>query len=81
MDCRRESWPPAIERAGMNFRHAANEPMAEPFHLREHAERCRRIARDSTDSALRDSLLGLADEYIARVAAKENDHPAIWQAA
>jgi hypothetical protein len=40
--------------------------MAQTFCLREQAERCRRLARDSTDSALRDSLLKLADDYTVR---------------
>ena len=58
--------------------------MAQSFHLREQAERCRRLARDSTDSVLRDSLLKLADEYAARAGARENDDEnddkAVWQA-
>ena len=56
-------------------------PMAEPFHLREQAERCRRLARDSTDPTLRDSLLRLAEEYIARAASRETDGPESWKAA
>ena len=55
--------------------------MAEPFHLREQAERCRRLARDSTDPTLRDSLLRLAEEYIARAEGHEANDPAVWQAA
>jgi hypothetical protein len=60
--------------------------MAQLFHLREQAEfreqaeRCRRLARDSADPALRDSLLRLAEEYAARVDAGENDDPELWQA-
>jgi hypothetical protein len=54
--------------------------MAQSFHLREQAERCRRLARDSTDPVLRDSLLKLAEEYAARVGAQENDDRADWQA-
>jgi hypothetical protein len=46
--------------------------MAQSFHLREQAERCRRLARDSTDPSLRDSLLRLADEYAARASAQES---------
>jgi hypothetical protein len=46
--------------------------MAQSFHLREQAERCRRLARDSTDANLRDRLLELADEYAARAAALED---------
>ena len=56
-------------------------PMAEPFHLSEQAERCRRLARDSTDPTSRASLLGLGEDYIARTAAQETGDPAAWQAA
>ena len=45
--------------------------MAQSFNLREQAERCRRLARDCTDSDLRDGLLKLADEYTVRAAAPE----------
>jgi hypothetical protein len=54
--------------------------MAESFHLRDQAERCRRLARDSTDPNLRDSLLRLAEEYAARANAQENDDTAVWRA-
>jgi hypothetical protein len=54
--------------------------MAESFHLREQAERCRRLARDSTDPNLRDSLLRLAEEYTARANAQETDDTAVWRA-
>jgi hypothetical protein len=54
--------------------------MAESFYLREQAERCRRVARDSTDPTLRDSLCKFAEEYIARAVAQETDDPAVWQA-
>jgi len=37
-------------------------PMAESFQLRDQAERCHRLARDSSDPNLRDSVLGLAEE-------------------
>jgi len=43
--------------------------MAQSLHLHEQAERCRRLARDSTGTDLRDRLLQLADEYAARAAA------------
>jgi hypothetical protein len=46
--------------------------MAQSFYLREQAERCRRLARDSLDTTLRDSILELADEYIARAPAVES---------
>jgi hypothetical protein len=55
--------------------------MAESFHLRDQAERCRRLARDSTDLNLRASLLILAEEYTARANARENDGMAVWRAA
>jgi len=54
--------------------------MAQSFHLREQAERCCRLARDCTDATLRDSLLGLAEEYAARAGARENDDMTVWQA-
>jgi hypothetical protein len=54
--------------------------MARSFHLREQAERCRRLARDSTDGVLRDSLLLLAEEYAARADAEEDDGTAGWRA-
>jgi hypothetical protein len=54
--------------------------MAQPFHLREQAERCRRLTRDSTDPSLRDSLLKLAEEYAARAGAQENGDTTVWQA-
>jgi hypothetical protein len=62
--------------------------MAQSFHLREQAERCRRLARDCTDPDLSDRLLKLAEEYAARAGAQENedenedenDDKAVWQA-
>jgi hypothetical protein len=54
--------------------------MAQSFHLLEQAERCRRLARDSTDAALRDSLLKLAVDYAVRANAQENDDRVVWQA-
>ena len=54
--------------------------MAESFHLRDQAERCSRLARDSSDSNLRDSVLGLVEEYTARANAQENDDTAVWRA-
>jgi hypothetical protein len=62
--------------------------MAQSFHLREQAERCRRLARDSTDPNLRDSLMLLAEEYAARASAQEaedanngaTDDQAVWRA-
>ena len=46
------------------------------YHLGQ-AERCRRLARDSTDAGLSDSLLELAEEYAARASAGENDGTAV----
>jgi hypothetical protein len=63
-------WTPASPRMS---------PVAEPFYFRDQAERCRRLARDSTDPPSRDNLLGLAEEYIARAAAQETGDPAVWQ--
>jgi hypothetical protein len=54
--------------------------MAQSFYLLEQAERCRRLARDSTDPALRDSLLKLAEEYAAQASARENERTTVWQA-
>ena len=55
--------------------------MARSFYLLEQAERCRRLARESTDPSVRDSLFMLADEYTAKANAQEqDDEPAVWQA-
>jgi hypothetical protein len=54
--------------------------MAQSFFLREQAERCRRLARDSNDPGVRDDLLKLADEYNAKADAQENDDTAVWPA-
>jgi len=64
----------------MDFRPVASEFDGATFHLREQAERCRRLAHDSTDPVLRDNLLKLAEEYTARADAGEDDDPAVWQA-
>jgi hypothetical protein len=56
--------------------------MAQSFFLREQAERCRRLARDSYDPSVRDGLLNLAEEYIAKADAEEqNDGTPVWQAS
>ena len=47
--------------------------MVQPFYLREQAERRRRLARDSTDPSLRDSLAKLAGEQVVRASAQAND--------
>jgi hypothetical protein len=54
--------------------------MDQPFYLREQAERCRRLARDSTDPSLRDRLPKLAREQVARASAQANDERAVLQA-
>ena len=51
--------------------------MDQPFYLPGRAERCRRLAGDSTDAGLSDSLPGLAEEYTARASAGENDGTAV----
>jgi hypothetical protein len=53
--------------------------MAQSFFLREQAERCRRLARDSNDHGVRDGFLKLADEYTAKADARESDETAVWQ--
>jgi hypothetical protein len=63
-------------------------PMAQSLQFQQQAERCRRLARDSTDPNLRDTLMRLADEYAARASAQEsedasggaNDDNTVWQA-
>jgi len=55
--------------------------MAQSFYLLEQAERCRRLARDSTDPVLRDSLFKLAEEYAARASAEENEDTPVWRAS
>jgi hypothetical protein len=58
--------------------------MAQSLYLREQAERCRRLARGSTDPSLREGLLKLADEFATRARAEDNrgtnDQTAVWQA-
>jgi hypothetical protein len=54
--------------------------MAQSFYFREQAERCRRLARDSTDPRVREGFLNLAEEYTAKADAGENDESAVWQA-
>jgi hypothetical protein len=45
----------------------------EQSYFREQADRCRRLARDSTDPVLQLSLRRLADEYKMRADEIEND--------
>jgi hypothetical protein len=42
-------------------------------YFREQADRCRRLARDSTDTVLKVSLRRLADEYQMRADELEDD--------
>jgi hypothetical protein len=58
--------------------------MAQPFYhrkradyLNRQAERFRRLARDAAGEQSRESLLRLADEFVARASARENDDTAI----
>ena len=47
--------------------------MEQQSYLREQADKCRRLARDSLDLDLRVSLRKLADEYQLRADELEND--------
>jgi hypothetical protein len=53
--------------------------MAQSFHLREQAERCRRLARGTTDSLTRERLEKLAAEYEAQDDA-DGEAPAVRRA-
>jgi hypothetical protein len=55
--------------------------MAQSFYIREQAEQSRRLARDSIDPGVRHGLLKLADEYVAKADALENNRAAVWQAS
>ncbi len=55
--------------------------MAQSLHLREQAERCRRLARDCADLNLRDGLLKLADQYTGRAAVLEGQETPVRNAA
>jgi hypothetical protein len=45
--------------------------MAQSFFLREQAERCRRLARGSSDSVTQERLFKLAAEYVAQADAQD----------
>jgi hypothetical protein len=45
----------------------------EQLYFREQADRCRRLARDSTDPVLQVSLRRLADDYQMKADELEND--------
>jgi hypothetical protein len=51
--------------------------MTQPEELREHAERCRRLADRTTDRTLARVLLGLADEYLERAKRLERQAAAL----
>jgi hypothetical protein len=46
--------------------------MPQSFHLREQAERCRRLARSASDSITRERLEKPADEYDAQANAGQD---------
>jgi hypothetical protein len=57
--------------------------MAQSFFLREQADRCRRLARGTTDIVTQERLLKLAAEYEAQVDAQDaadGDVPALRRA-
>jgi hypothetical protein len=54
--------------------------MAHSLQLREQAERCRRLARDCTDPALRGCLLKPPENSARQASAAANDDMAVWQA-
>jgi hypothetical protein len=54
--------------------------MAQSFHLREQADRCRRLARSTNDLVTQERLRELAGEYDAQAEAQdaaEGDAPAL----
>ena len=54
--------------------------MAQSFYLREQADRCRRLARSTSDSLTQERLEKLAAEYEAQADAQDNaneDAPAV----
>ena len=53
--------------------------MTEAAELREHAERCRRLAASATDLNYARILEGLADEYLARAKRLEQQQAALSQ--
>jgi hypothetical protein len=46
--------------------------MAQSFYLREQAERCRRLARGTSDSVTQERLVKLAGEYQAQADAQDD---------
>ena len=57
------NWTPALLRAS---------PMAQSFFLREQADRCRRLARGTSDPVTRERLFKLAAEYEAQADAQDD---------
>jgi hypothetical protein len=52
--------------------------MAQSFYLREQAERCRRLARGTSDPVTQERLFKLAAEYAAQADAQNDaDAPAV----
>ena len=51
--------------------------MAQSFYLREQAERCRRLARSSSDTLTQQRLFKLAAEYEAQADAQDDAAPAV----
>jgi hypothetical protein len=47
--------------------------MAQSLQLLEQARRCRRLAHDSADGEVRETLLRLADEYSVRAATLQHN--------
>ena len=57
--------------------------MAQPFYLREQADRCRRLARGTSDPVTQERLSKLAAEYEAQADAQDGadgDAPALRRA-
>jgi hypothetical protein len=46
--------------------------MAQSFYLREQADRCRRLARSTTDAVTQERLVKLAGEYEAQANAQDD---------
>ncbi len=51
--------------------------MAQSFYLREQADRCRRLARGTSDSVTQERLFKLAGEYEAQADAQDEEAPAV----
>jgi len=51
--------------------------MAQSFYLREQADRCRRLARGTSDPVTQERLFKLAAEYEAQADAQDEEAPAV----